>query len=176
MIKYCFLSFQISFSASVRLLSAVGRLSFSVQEILSCSRYHLNRHPISLMSFLSFRLGGPCLFRNSMQNRCPKLEDAVPALRPGSLNKMFERIVANAPGNRTLSDAERQALKDDEMTEYTVSVQSRPSPDPVQEVNHLTDTSLPPWVITFDNFISPEECDEMVRLGHKYEYKRSEVR
>lgn len=109
-----------------------------------------------------------------ISNRCPKLPDAVPALKPGDLNKMFERIVATAPGNRTLTDDEKAQLLADGMTEYTVAVHSRPSDSPVSTIDVGNDKRLPPWIITFDNFITEEECEAMIEAGHRYEYKRSE--
>ena len=36
------------------------------------------------------------------------------------------------------------------------------------------DKSLPPWVVTFENFLTDAECDALIALGHKYDYKRSE--
>jgi prolyl 4-hydroxylase len=109
-----------------------------------------------------------------ISNRCPALPDAVPGLKSGDLNKMFERIVATAPGNRTLTDDERRQLAESGMTEYTITVHSRPSDSPVTEVDVKTDKKLPPWVITFDNFLTEEECDAMIEHGHKEGYKRSE--
>lgn len=109
-----------------------------------------------------------------IKNRCPELPDAVPGLKPGDMNKMFERIVDFAPGNRTLTDEERQQLADSGMTEFTVTVHSRPSDDPVTDVDIETDKNLPPWVITFDNFLTDEECDEIIELGHVEGYERSE--
>ena len=41
------------------------------------------------------------LFTSSMETRCPKLKDAQPALEPGGLDRMFERIIEEAPGNQT---------------------------------------------------------------------------
>jgi prolyl 4-hydroxylase len=111
---------------------------------------------------------------NSMTTRCPPLPDAVPGLRPGDLNKMFERIVETAPGNRTLSAEERQRLADDQMTEYSVIVHSRPSEEPASEVSVVNDKPLPPWVIVFNDFVTVEECDAMIQLGYKSGYKRSE--
>jgi prolyl 4-hydroxylase len=110
-----------------------------------------------------------------MQKRCPTLTGLTPALRPGNLNKMFEDIVDKAPGNRSLTDQERQALKDKNMTEYSVVVHSRPSDSPSTEISQVQDTSLPPWVITFENFITPEECEALIQLGYKHGYKQSEV-
>jgi prolyl 4-hydroxylase len=109
-----------------------------------------------------------------MNTRCPQLEDAVPGLRPGDLNKMFERIVSTAPGNNTISDEDKAQLKENGMTEYSVVVLSRPSDGPATEISASNDRSLPPWVITFEDFLTPEECDAMIQLGYKSGYERSE--
>jgi prolyl 4-hydroxylase len=106
--------------------------------------------------------------------RCPARVDAEPALRPGDLNKMFERIVESAPGNRTLSETERRELLESGMTEYSVQVHSQPSTLPATETSSVLDKSLPPWVITFENFLTPEECQTLIDLGHEYVYERSE--
>lgn len=108
-----------------------------------------------------------------IEARCPPIADALPALRPGTMNKMFETIVDTAPGNRTLTDEERAELSAKNMTEYTVTVHSRPSDTPVMEVSPARDRSLPPWVVTFDNFLTPHECQVLIDLGYKYGYKRS---
>lgn len=107
------------------------------------------------------------------ETRCPKLHNPVPAFLPGDLNKMFERIVATAPGNQTLTAQEKQKLADENMTEYTVHIHSQP-PESSAEVSVVIDKSMPPWVITFENFLTPQECENMIQLGYKYEYKRSE--
>ncbi len=91
-----------------------------------------------------------------MATRCPPLPDAVPGLRPGDLNKMFERIVETAPGNRTLTEEEKQQLAADEMTDYSVVVHSRPDDAPSTEISLSNDNSLPPWLIVFDNPIPPD--------------------
>jgi prolyl 4-hydroxylase len=109
-----------------------------------------------------------------MENRCPKLPDAIPALKPGDLNSMFQRIVETAPGNRTLTEEDRRQLAMSEMPEYSVTVHSRPSDHPVTEVNIGLDRNLLPWVITFDNVLTDEECDAMIQHGFDTGYKRSE--
>lgn len=107
--------------------------------------------------------------------RCPPLGDDVePALQPGDLNKMFERIIRTAPGNRTLTVDEKKELLDSGMTEYSIVVHSQPSDKVADEVSIVVDKSLPPWVITFENFLTPEECDELIKLGYEYKYERSE--
>jgi prolyl 4-hydroxylase len=109
-----------------------------------------------------------------IETRCPKDPNAVPGLKPGDVNKMFERIVETAPGNRTLTDEEREELKAAGISEYSVVIHSRPSNKPSTEVSLKTDKELPPWVITFENFLTDEECDAMIEHGHKEGYKRSE--
>jgi prolyl 4-hydroxylase len=109
-----------------------------------------------------------------MANRCPDLHDAVPALIPGDLNEMFERIVDDAPGNNTLSNDERQLLANSNMTEYSVVVYSRPSDKPGTEVSLSADKKLPPWVITLEDFLTDDECDALIQHGYKEGYKRSE--
>jgi prolyl 4-hydroxylase len=110
-----------------------------------------------------------------MNLRCPKLGDDVEAaLYPGDLNKMFERIVRRAPGNRTdLSDEERAALQTSETPIYTVHIHSQPEMEEVTQVSAAFDKSTPPWVVTLDNFLTAEECETMIQLGYQYEYKVS---
>jgi hypothetical protein len=85
---------------------------------------------------------------------------------------MFERIVETAPGNRTLTAEERQGLLDNNMTEYSVVVLSRPSTEPVVTVSKEND-ELPPWVIVLENFVTDEESETMIEVGYQNEYKRS---
>ena len=108
-----------------------------------------------------------------MDTRCPPLPNAFPALEPGHLNKMFEKIVKTAPGNRTLTDADRQELREKNMTEYTVTVHSRPSTSASIEVSAVLDRSLPPWIVTLDDFLTPEECRAIIDLGYHHGYERS---
>lgn len=109
-----------------------------------------------------------------MASRCPKLPDSIPALKPGDLNKIFERIVERAPGNRTLTDEDKQKLALSEITEYSVTVHSRPSNGPVMDVNVGLDRKLPPWLVTLDDFLTDEECDSLIQHGFDTGYKISE--
>lgn len=105
--------------------------------------------------------------------RCPPLgDDAKPGLLPGGLNAMFERILETAPGNQTEDDFQIQ----EGMTNYTVHVHSRPGPYENGEdvISKLRDDVQPPWLITFDNFISEEDCKHIIDLGYKSNYERSE--
>ena len=107
-------------------------------------------------------------------NRCPPLGDDVrPGLLPGEMNAMFERIVTTAPGNQSNTDF----VIDEGMTNYTVIVHSRPTPldvgvEPI--ISEKRDLHEPPWVITFENFITVDECRHLIDLGYKSNYKRSE--
>jgi len=100
--------------------------------------------------------------------RCPPLADDIkPALLPGELNAMFERIVEMAPGNQT-ADYEIE----ENMTNYSVVVHSRPEPfegEPSRE----RDMEQPPWIITFEDFLTKEECEHLIRMGHNAKYERS---
>lgn len=109
-----------------------------------------------------------------METRCPKLPDAVPALKPGDLNTMFQRIVETAPGNRTLTAEDRRLLEISETPEYTVTVHSKPTDFSPAEINIDQDRNLPPWVITLDNFLTDEECDSLIQHGYESGYKRSQ--
>lgn len=108
-----------------------------------------------------------------MDSRCPKLEDAVPALNPGDLNKMFQRIVETAPGNRTLSDDERRELQEEGTPEYIVHVYSRPEATSWDKISKDEDKANPPWVVVLDNFTTPEECQKLIDLGGEVGYERS---
>ena len=109
-----------------------------------------------------------------METRCPKLPDAIPALKPGDLNSMFQRIIETAPGNRTLTDEDRRQLAEAEIPEYTVTVHSRPSDRALTEIDIHQDQKLSPWLITFDNFLTDQECDSLIQHGYDNGYKRSE--
>ena len=96
---------------------------------------------------------------------------------------MFERIVENAPGN--VSDATQLAAARGEIQEngtpvYTVTVHSRPAtPSPKQDENGVIaiddkrDLEEDPWVLTFDNFLTEDECQHLIDWGYKNGYKRS---
>ena len=108
-----------------------------------------------------------------MNVRCPPLGDDVrPGLLPGELNTMFERIVNTAPGNQT----DVHFKMEDGMMNYTVHVHSRPKPVDADEepISRERDLEQPPWVITFNNLISEEECNHLIKLGYGSGYKRSD--
>jgi prolyl 4-hydroxylase len=71
-----------------------------------------------------------------------------------------------------MTDSEKQELAEQKMPYYTVHIHSRPAP--ATEISAALDKSMPPWIVTFDNFVTDEECDALVALGYEHEYKRSE--
>jgi ShK domain-like len=117
------------------------------------------------------------------EERCVQLntDKAEPALRhPGDLNRLFERIIRQAPGNRTWSESsEKQQPR---MPLYTVHVHSRPEERTSSSSSSPTDhqsailypSPLSPWIVTFDNFVTDEECDALIALGYEYGYQRSD--
>lgn len=137
-------------------------------------------------SFMTIQCAPSCrtCSKIDFKTRCPPRDpNAVPALRPGELNHMFERIVATAPGNQTETSqkaAHERRLNDDGTPIYTVTVHSRPSTK-IEWSELLTefpfdskrDLEEDPWVITLDNFLSDEECDRMIDLGYMEKYERS---
>jgi len=118
-------------------------------------------------------------------NRCPKRpDDAVPALKPGELNVMFQKIIDDAPGNQneeTQLFAREKKVQENGTPFYTVNVLSQPE-SPVISLDENDETLLNlerdakehPWAITFDNFLTDDECDHLIQLGYKNGYKRSE--
>lgn len=108
-----------------------------------------------------------------MNARCPPLSDDVrPALLPGELNMMFERIVATAPGNQT----DENFVIPEGLTNYTVHVHSRPKPleEGEERISKKRDLEQPPWIITFENLLTEEECKYLIEMGRKSNYERSE--
>jgi prolyl 4-hydroxylase len=116
--------------------------------------------------------------------RCPpRPDDAKPGLTPGDLNLVFENIVKVAPGNATEEGrkaAGEGLVQDDGTPYYTVNIHSLPQSKAAQPnseglvaVDKERDLSEDPWVLTFDNFLTDEECDHLIQLGYKFGYKRS---
>jgi Uncharacterized iron-regulated protein len=111
--------------------------------------------------------------------RCPqRSKDEAPALLPGQLHEMFERIVGTAPGNKTdetMMFAKERRVQENGMPFYTVMVHSKPQSARKLETNteEMPDLNDAPWVITFENFLTDEECDRLIELGTKAGYDRS---
>lgn len=79
--------------------------------------------------------------------RCPVNASAPTVLtKPGDLNRLFERITT--------------------LDEYSPTIHSMPNSNPTTTM--IADSSSilnGPWVVTLENFVSPEECDRLIQLG-----------
>jgi prolyl 4-hydroxylase len=73
----------------------------------------------------------------------PEKASELDAWKPGDLNKMFERIVADY---------------------LNVNIISHPSTIEAEDG---------PWVLTIDNFLSDEDCAHLIAWGHRLGYERS---
>jgi hypothetical protein len=90
-----------------------------------------------------------------LDTRCPMDPDAVDALQPGDLNKMFERITTHP-----------------EYQQYEPVVISRPSYAPGDGPENAT-YSIGIWMLMFENALSDEEAERMIELGGLKGYERS---
>jgi len=90
--------------------------------------------------------------------RCPMDPNAKDAFLPGELHQMFERIEKEYDGRGLI-------------------VYSKPGPNyPEGWEKSEYDGIKPidgPWVLTIDEFLTPEECDELIEQGYKSGYERS---
>mmetsp|Transcript_21392 Transcript_21392/g.32602 ORF Transcript_21392/g.32602 Transcript_21392/m.32602 type:complete len:514 (+) Transcript_21392:113-1654(+) len=91
--------------------------------------------------------------------RCPVLSDEVnpPIYQRGEMHEMFVEI-ANG-----------------KFDQYEPTVHARPNvnvPTDRDAVDVLVGDNMP-WVITFDSFLTPEECDRLIKLGYDKGYERS---
>ena len=101
--------------------------------------------------------------------RCPIPPDAVDAIKEGDLHAMFERIV----------NGDNENVDSNNSTKYydikDVTILSRPASLPqntAEDSDHKYKTG--PWVITIDNFIKDDECEQLIKLGALEGYERSE--
>lgn len=84
----------------------------------------------------------------------PEIKDVY---GPGEIDKMFEDIVE----------------PDGQFQVFAPVIHSRPTFPKTLSENEEVDYQLGPWVVTLDNFLSEEECDEMIRQGYSEGYERS---
>jgi prolyl 4-hydroxylase len=90
--------------------------------------------------------------------RCA-FDESAPKMwqEPGDLNRFFQHIVQTNPN---------------------VTVHSGPA-DIIQRINLSATTSnadnIPdgPWILTIDDFLSPDECEHLIQQGESLGYKRS---
>jgi len=104
-------------------------------------------------SYMKINCAPACLSCDSLDfnKRCPFDQNMKNAFEPGDVNRFFERVVS-----------------DEEFAKYNITVHSRPRrPDDDETVKDG------PWIITFEDFISPEEADRFIQLGGLEGFKRS---
>ena len=93
-----------------------------------------------------------------INNRCPLDPNAIDALGPNDLDKMF-LDVTNIYGPHK---------------DYEPIVHSHPAGIDTSNIKYSDDPILDgPWVVTFENFHSFEESDRLVHLGSEQGYERS---
>eukprot|EP00978_Attheya_sp_CCMP212_P015037 scaffold38670_cov50-Attheya_sp.AAC.3 len=82
----------------------------------------------------------------SVMHRCPRTPGEEPAYKPGDLHAMFKRIEAG------------------DWDEFEPTIVMKPESSEVDDK---------PWVVTFDNFLTDEECDALIKAGYEEGYERS---
>jgi prolyl 4-hydroxylase len=87
--------------------------------------------------------------------RCKVDPEAVDALYPDDLDRLYESITTNPA-----------------FDQYGLKVLSRPSYAP-GDTAETTDYQLGPWIIVFDNALTDQEADKFVELGSKVGYAQS---
>lgn len=101
--------------------------------------------------------------RIDIQNRCPRdFETEVDALGPGELDALFLRITD---------------MSDPNVARYKPTILSRSSHPTDGTRTNPDDDDAPykigPWVVTFDDFTTPEECERLIHLGGVEGFERS---
>ena len=100
-----------------------------------------------------------CLFLD-FKHRCPIDESIPPALNPGDLNHLFERIIT-----------------EEHYQQYEPKVLSMPAQNPTTNTSLAADgtTSIPdgPWLVVLEKFLTPDECQHLQDLGHQEGYHLS---
>lgn len=88
--------------------------------------------------------------------RCPPRDpNEKPAWQSGDLHRMFHNIVTQT-------------------TYPDVTIYSRSDQPISAENSKQMDKLYDPWILTIDNFLTDEECDEIIQLGYNEGYKRSQ--
>lgn len=96
--------------------------------------------------------------RIDIKNRCPRdLESEVDAMGPGDLDALFLRITNSS---------------DPEYSRYKPTILSRPSHPEGANPEDAT-YKIGPWVVTFEDFTTAEECERLIHLGGVEGYERS---
>ena len=92
----------------------------------------------------------------SIETRCPLDPNAVDALYPGDITKIFNRI-----------------LTDPELAQYEPKVVSRPELAPGDTAERADYKVGGPWMVLLENALTEEEAQRMIELGGIRGYERS---
>ena len=88
------------------------------------------------------------------ETRCPWDEQQFPNIwQSGDLDRTFERLMTTFPN---------------------VQVWSRPTYAPGDAPNDMVPYTLGPWLITLDDFLTPDEMQSLIEWGSQLGYERSE--
>lgn len=90
-----------------------------------------------------------------VETRCPLDPDAIDALYPGDLDRMFADITTNP-----------------DFQQYEPKVLSRPAYAPGDSAE-TADYQLGPWLVVFDSAMTGDEADRLIELGGIKGYERS---
>lgn len=94
----------------------------------------------------------------SPEMRCPYDHNAPTALNEGDLDRLFERLTMEP-----------------QFAQYKPTILSRPTPT-VPASNGPPKAHIPqegPWVVTLEEFVTPQECDRLIQLGTDRGFARS---
>jgi prolyl 4-hydroxylase len=93
--------------------------------------------------------------------RCPYNATEPTILNPGDLDKLFIRLTTD----------------DYYLENYQATIHSMPNPPPSSSESNPNRDNKPirdgPWVVTLENFMSDEECDQLIQLGGQMGYEIS---
>lgn len=91
----------------------------------------------------------------TIEGRCPLDPNATDAWGAGDLSRMFEKVTTDA-----------------EFQKYEPRILSRPQYAEGESKENV-DYQIGPWVVLLENFLTPEECEKLIALGHVEGYERS---
>eukprot|EP00571_Detonula_confervacea_P011116 CAMPEP_0172306652 /NCGR_PEP_ID=MMETSP1058-20130122/7684_1 /TAXON_ID=83371 /ORGANISM="Detonula confervacea, Strain CCMP 353" /LENGTH=606 /DNA_ID=CAMNT_0013018613 /DNA_START=50 /DNA_END=1870 /DNA_ORIENTATION=- len=114
--------------------------------------------------FMTTQCGPACMSCDALgdtSETCHGLpESAGPLWKPGSLNTFFEEVVDNADG------------KGEYYRKFNPRALSRPKQKSDGSAAFDVDEDGP-WVVLLENFLTDEEADRMIQIGHLQGYERS---
>lgn len=134
-----------------------------LNKVPDCSLWAAQGECTNNPSYMKFMCAPACMtcdYLGDTSETCPGLPESDGPLwkRPGDLNTFFETVVDNADGKG-------------DYLKYNPTALSRPR----QKLDGTSSGSVKdgPWVVLLENFLTDEEADRMVTIGHVQGYERS---